>query len=70
MSSIDPRLPSEQIAEHADVLRRMVQAIATMDLLAGKAANATQPTRTGRGFNDTSSAGRRVRPWDTAHPSH
>lgn len=61
---------SEQIAEQADVLRRMVHAIAEIDLSLAKAKYATQLDATRPRFHDTSAAGGRVRPEDPGHPSH
>jgi DNA mismatch repair protein MutS2 len=61
---------SEQIAEQADVLRRMVHAIADIDLALAKARYATQLDASRPRFHDTSQAGRRVRAEDTGHPSH
>jgi len=61
---------SEQIAENADVLRRMVQAVAEVDLTLAKARYATALDASRPTFHDTSGGERRVRADHTGHPTH
>jgi DNA mismatch repair protein MutS2 len=61
---------SAQIAELADVLRRMVHAVAEIDLTLAKARYAAQLDATKPAFHDTSTAGRKVRNEEAGHPSH
>jgi DNA mismatch repair protein MutS2 len=61
---------SAQIAEQADVLRRMVHAIAEIDLALAKARYATTLDASRPSFHDTATGGRRVHTEDTGHPSH
>lgn len=61
---------SAEIAEQADVLRRMVQAVAEIDLTLGKARYAGSIEGVRPKFHDSSSAGERVRTEDTGHPTH
>lgn len=60
---------SGRISESADVLRRMVQAVAEIDLTLAKArfAHATDATRPR--FHDPAAGNQRVRGEDTGHPS-
>ncbi|HYH11189.1 MAG TPA: endonuclease MutS2, partial [Thermomicrobiales bacterium] len=61
---------SEQIAENADLLRRMVQAVAEVDLTLAKARYAASLDASRPQFHDTSSGERRVHTEDTGHPTH
>ncbi len=61
---------SAEIAEQADVLRRMVQAVAEVDLALAKARYARSIEATRPRFHDTSGAGQRVHSEDTGHPTH
>ncbi len=61
---------SSQIAELADVLRRMVHAVAEFDVSLAKARFATQLDAVRPVFHDTSTSGRRTATEETGHPSH
>jgi DNA mismatch repair protein MutS2 len=61
---------SAQIAEAAEVLRRMVQTVAEVDLALAKALYAQQLDAVRPRFHDTSMAESRVRSADTGHPTH
>lgn len=61
---------SERISDQSDVLRRMVAAIAEIDLALGKARYARAIDAVKPVFHDIASADRRVRTEDVGHPSH
>lgn len=61
---------SEKVAEHADVLRRMVKAVAEVDLALAKARYARAIDANRPVFHDPAPDGHRVRSADIGHPSH
>ncbi|CAN5682433.1 endonuclease MutS2 [soil metagenome] len=61
---------SEKVAEHADVLRRMVDSVAEVDLALAKARYSRAIDATRPVFHDTATSAQRVRSEDIGHPSH
>jgi len=61
---------SETISEYADVLSRMVQAVAEIDLALAKARYARSIDAVRPVFHDTAPGMKRVRSEDVGHPSH
>ena len=61
---------SQRISDHGDILRRMVDAVAEIDLALAKARYANAIGATKPRFHEVDTSGTRVRKEDTGHPSH